>query len=202
MTFQTRSTFYAAALLLSALLLDGCASNPPPPETYHLAAQRSLVTYPQKFADTLQINLPRSLSAYSGVAFVYQEGPQRYAQDTFRLYTAPLPIALQEQLTIWLARSGLFAHVVPNSAWQARYVLDVEIRDISIDVRKDTPHTATVQWHARLHDTQTNQYLLDQTFSGQALASSPLDGGNIIAAQSQALAQSLQGLETALLAIP
>lgn len=201
---MTLKPHFRPALLALALLLvaSGCARNPPPPETYHLEAQRTQVRSPQKFADTLQINLPRSLSAYSGIAFVYQEGPQRYAQDDFRLYTAPLPVALQEQLTIWLTRSGLFEHVVPNSAWQARYVLDVEIRDISVDVRTDTPHTATVQFHARLRDTQANQYMLDQTFSGQAVASSPLDGGAIIAAQSQALKLALQALETALVATP
>ncbi|KPC50272.1 hypothetical protein WG78_17910 [Amantichitinum ursilacus] len=188
----------AMALLLT---LAACASNPPPPETYHLQAQRKGPPYPVRFNDTVLITPPRALPLYASNNFVYQEGPQRFAQDPFRLYSATLPQALQEQLVIWLGGSGLFAHAVPMASTQARFVLESDIREVVVDVRPDVPHTAQVQWHARLRDTQTGAYLLDRTFMGQSVATSPLDGASLIAAQSEALAQSLQGLEAALLTL-
>ncbi|GAB7129438.1 hypothetical protein JCM19000A_39460 [Silvimonas sp. JCM 19000] len=197
-TSPTLSSTLRVSVLAATLALAACASSPPATETYHLQAQRKGAPYPVRFNDTVLVSMPRALPLYAGNAFVYQEGPQRFAQDPFRLYSASLPQALQEQIVIWLGRSGLFAHAVPVTALQARYVLEVEIREVLVDVRADVPHTAQVQWHGRLRDNQTGAYLLDQTFIGQSAAASPLDGASVIAAESEALAQSLVGLEGAL----
>ncbi|WP_035061793.1 ABC-type transport auxiliary lipoprotein family protein [Andreprevotia chitinilytica] len=186
------------ALLLSILLLAACSTPRTPPQETHylLTAARARAPVATSNGLTLRVMPLRAPAPFDDSHFVYRETAQRFVIDPYRGFLTPPDRQITQRLREWLAASGLYGHVVDNTADSpVAQRLEGELLELTVD-RRDSP-VVLLRLRLRLVDLRASEpaIVFDQIFSASRPVS-PLTADAIAAAADQALAAMLDEIES------
>lgn len=187
-------------ILLVPCLLTGCGwilQSGPQKHFYLLQAQRHQQTHRESQDSTLRVE-PFSISqAFQGQQLVLRTEQHEFVQDYQRRFLIPAQSMLTELTRNWLARSGLFTHVLPQApgSVQADYQLQGRIEALYMDLSQKQPKTILEMEFLLLGWRDQGLQILGQKGMRQESKLQELSTSEAIQAWSKDLELILQELE-------
>lgn len=126
---------------------------------------------------TLKVRQVLVSPPYDGTAFVYKVGPNQFSSDYYSAFLMPSDSMLSGDLRSWLARSGLFTHVVDaGSSVRARYSLEGNLSGFYADFTdRHAPRAVLEAQFSLLSDGNAGPEIV---FSKSYSTSAPIRSGN------------------------
>jgi len=157
-------------LCLLLLVVSACALNQPTPikQTFLLTASRPEASAPAPAANpgptgTLKV-LPFSVTApYNAKSMVYREGDVRFEADYYNEWFAAPAAMLTDRTAAWLAKSGVFAKVLPpTSGLEGTLELEGIVVELMGDYRDKAKPLAAVAIQFHCSDVATGKLVYDR----------------------------------------
>jgi len=122
----------------AALALIACSIGKPipAPNTYVVqppAPEGASSSNPN--TESLRVGNVRVAAAYAGAALVYRMDEVQFTSDPYSRFIAEPATMLGDQMAVWLAGTGRFAVVGPESALPAHYLLETTVTELYGDFR-------------------------------------------------------------------
>ncbi len=187
-------------LLALPLCAAGCLNltrQSPPVHRFMLEAARPQTTAPAAGAPALAVPPLTAAPACAGKELVYRTGEFAYEKDFYNQWLEEPATAVTLATQGWLARSGLFAHVVGSAAGvRTPYVLRGELLALHGDYRRAGSPVAVL--HVRFLLLKGGGSQAEIALQRDYEETAPAGDGSpaaLAGALSQALTKALQALE-------
>jgi len=122
----------------AALALVACSIGKPIPAPNTYVVQPPAPERTSSVAsdtESLRVGNVRVAGAYAGSALVYRMDDVQFTSDPYSRFIAEPATMLGDQMAVWLAGTGWFAVVGPESALPARYLLETTVTELYGDFR-------------------------------------------------------------------
>ncbi|MBW2057559.1 MAG: membrane integrity-associated transporter subunit PqiC [Deltaproteobacteria bacterium] len=140
MTKKSTLSVFLAGLLVFLSVLPGCLSRSyVEKHTYMLDVSRDGEVAPPENGIVLRVRKLRISPQYEGTGFVYRTGDLSYQSDFYNEFFTSPDSMITEEVLAWLAKSGLFQHVVDyTDQMESTYVVEGTITDLYGDYSRGT----------------------------------------------------------------
>ena len=203
---STAKRLAATALVpvLAAMLLAACTPSPfnrpaPDRKLYNISVQRTGQTLAAKDKSVLKLRQLQISPAYQNKEMVYRLGEVEYETDYYNAFFMQPAQSLTQQTELWLARSGLFGHVVDaTSQVQDTHLLEGMVNALYGDFRDRSSPKAVVEIQFFLLKNKDERYsvIFSKNYAKAIPFSSNFkDATGLTEAYNQALNGILQELE-------
>lgn len=194
--------------LLASVTGLGCVKLPrksyPQRRHFLLDVERRGAAVKGKSRGGLEIGKVRVSTRFSGNELVYRLGELEYESDYYSTFFVSPAANFREEVTQWMAGSGLFDPVVlPGSPVETAYVLETAVVSLYGDYRRPKASKAILEMQFLLlrRDERSHSVVFQKNYKkGIAIRSQAPDA--LTAGWNQALGQILTELEADLRAAP
>lgn len=185
-------------LLGFGLAAGGCATgNSQQEEHYILEAARPGEPLPPVVSGALEVHRFSVNAAFSTRNLVYRTGRLEYETDYYRQFLIPPGAMITEQTRDWLARSGLFSHILPmGSRIAPDYTLEGNVTSLYGDFSDKSAPAAVMELRLFVLDNAGGEKVV---FAQTYRAATPVKdttAGVFVEALNTSLADILTRLET------